>query len=205
MKIIHRPGTSHQNADELSILATYDREADLAIILTADDDFHQTLREALPSNSRFSKIYAEIQNQTSRFFSNESESQTVYQSYRLNSKTGLLYFVNKPDPDRLFIPAKLHQKISQFAHEYHRHEGIAKSLNRIRRCAYIFKLRKALQTYIESCPACQLSKPHRQLQMQKNLQILKMEEMTAPFIQIHKKVAMSTPRKKIKHRLIWKV
>ena len=158
-----------------------------------------------PLNSRFSKIYGEIQNQISRLFSNESESQTVYQSYRLNSKTGLLYFVNKPDPDRLCIPAKLHQEISQFAHEYHAHEGIAKSWNRIRRSAYIFKLRKALQTYIESCFACQLCKPHRQLQMQKNLQITKMEEMTAPFIQTHKKVAMKTPRKKIKHRLIWKM
>ena len=53
MKIIHRPGTSHQNADELSKLATYDREADLAIILPADDDFHQTLREALPFKLSF--------------------------------------------------------------------------------------------------------------------------------------------------------
>lgn len=163
MNIMHRPGKTHQNADGLSRLPTSSNDAYPVVLLNADDEFRSTIRESLPSDPHFGKLYKKIQDQVDETRNSETGPKTVYQSYRLDLDSGLLYFVNKPEPDRICIPANLQLQLFQFAHDNHAHGGINRSLNRIRRSAYIPKLKKHLQTYIDGCPACQLSKPSRQL------------------------------------------
>ena len=84
-------------------------------------------------------------------------------SVQFDMGTGLLYFVNKPEPDRVCIPTTLHRQLFHFAHDSHAHGGINRSLNRLRSSAYMPKMKKLLKAYIDGCPACQLSKPSRQL------------------------------------------
>ena len=83
--------------------------------------------------------------------------------YRLNSNLNLLYYINKSKSNFLCISTSLYLKIFQFAHDNHAHNNIVKSLNKIKRNAYIFKLKKTLQLYINNYFACQLFKFFRRL------------------------------------------
>ena len=51
----------------------------------------------------------------------------------------------------------------QYAHDNHAHDDFNRSLYRLKQSAYILKLKKLFQTYINDCSVCQLSKSFRKL------------------------------------------
>ena len=166
MKILHRAGKSHGNADGLSRIPT--QETDLthafpAVVIQAEDKFLQEISEALPTDPHFGRIHEHIQKQVKDTQDSESGPRTTYQSYRLDPDTGLLYMLDRPGPDRLCVPRKLVRKVLEYGHDSHAHGGINRTYDRLRTSVYIPKMRKVVQAYIESCPSCQLSKPSRQL------------------------------------------
>ena len=75
----------------------------------------------------------------------------------------MLYFVNRFESDRVCISIFLHFRLFQYAHDNHVHDDFNRSLYRFKQSAYIFKLRKLFQTYINGCSVCQLSKFFRKL------------------------------------------
>ena len=108
MKIIHRFDKSHQNADDLFRLLTYDVEAYSTVILNANEKFHAFIRDFLSIDSHFDKIYNKLKQQIKDTMKKKIDSQIVYQLYRLNINSKLLYFVNRLESNRVCISAFLH-------------------------------------------------------------------------------------------------
>ena len=75
----------------------------------------------------------------------------------------MLYIVNQPGPDRLYILTKLTKQVLEYTHDRYTYRGIHRTFDRLRRSVYIPRMRKVIQAYIDRYPACQLSKPSRQL------------------------------------------
>ena len=71
--------------------------------------------------------------------------------------------VNQPGPDCLCIPTKLTKQVLEYIYDRHAYGGIYRTFDRLRGSVYIPRMRKVIQEYIDGCPACQLSKPSRQL------------------------------------------
>ena len=63
MKIIHRFEKSHQNADDLFRLFTYDVEIYSTVILNANEKFHVFIRNSLLIDLHFDKIYNKLKQQ----------------------------------------------------------------------------------------------------------------------------------------------
>ncbi len=164
MKIVHRAGKSHGNADGLSRLPTRDvAHAFPVVVVKAEEEFLKEISAALPKDPHFGRIYEHLHKQVKDSQHLESGPQTVYQAYRLDIGTDLLYMIERPGPDRLCIPGKVIQKVLQYGHDQHAHGGIHRTHDRLRSSVYFPKMRKVIQGYIDGCPACQLSKPSRQL------------------------------------------
>ena len=166
IKIIYRVEKIYSNANELFRLLIFDAKIYyakiyLTIILNANEDFQKSLRESLFKDSYFGKIYKKIQKQIKKTENDESETQIIYQLYRLNTKFELLYFVNKLDPNRVCIPISLQKNLFKFAHDNYIYERINRSLDRFRRLVYLSRIKNRLKEYIDSYLVCQLSKSSR--------------------------------------------
>ena len=156
MKIIHRAGKSHGNADGLSRIPTEETLTNVfpVAVVQAEEEFLKQISEALPTDPHFGRIYDQIQKQVKETQDAESGPQTTYQAYRLDLNKNLLYMLDRPGPDRLCIPQKLTRKVLEYGHDCHAHGGINRTYDRLRTSIYIPKMRKAIQVYVESCPAC---------------------------------------------------
>ena len=163
MKIVHRPGTSHGNADGLSRLPVVSKSTFPVTIIRAEEEFLSSISEAIPEDPNFGKLFEILKKQMEVIKDNETGPNTVYQSYRLDPDSGLLYMVNKSGPDRMCISKKKTQELLQFAHDNQAHGGIHRTYDRLRLSIYFPKMRKTIQEYIDGCPACQLLKPTRLL------------------------------------------
>ena len=166
MKIIHRAGKSYGNADGLSRIPTEAKtdatKAFPVVVVQAENEFLKETSENLPNDPHFGRIFRHLQKQIKDTQDLESGPQTTYQSYRLDPDTSLLYMLDRSGPSRLCIPQMLTRKVLEYGHDSHAHGGINRTYDRLRTSVYFPKMRKVIQTYIDSCPACQLSKPFRQ-------------------------------------------
>lgn len=176
MTIVHRPGVAHANADGLSRLpvkadscpvsVTVDPTEEgeqTAAILEPDKEFLDAVAEALPKDAHFKRILRILETQVALTADEESGPNTVYQSYRIDPEKHLLYMVSKDGPDRLCIPATLVKDMLKYAHDTHAHGGTHRTIDRLRSAVFFPRMRKAVQSYVDGCPACQLSKPSRKL------------------------------------------
>ena len=75
----------------------------------------------------------------------------------------MFYFVNRLESNRVCISIILHFRLFQYVHDNHAHDDFNRFLYRLKQSAYIFKLKKLFQTYINDCSVCQLSKLFRKL------------------------------------------
>jgi hypothetical protein len=166
MTIVHRSEKAHQNANDLSRLASRPIEERLSlptIIIEDKNGFFDHLANALPENGTFRKIHKHLSDQVERTKNDEDEANTTYQFYRLNSDTGLLYLVSQPDPNRLCIPKALEKEVLEYAHDKHAHGEVHRTYDLLRRSVFMPKMKKLVHDYVTSCPFCQLSKTSRQL------------------------------------------
>ena len=165
MKIVHRAGKGHNNADGLSRLPTGETQVDVypVVVVQAEKEFLKEIAAGLPKDPHFGKIHGHLKKQVKETETLESGPQATYQSYRLDIDSQLLYMLERSAPDRLCIPEKLVRQILEYGHDHHAHGGIHRTYDRLRSSVYFPKMRKVIQSYIEGCPACQLSKPSRQL------------------------------------------
>ena len=168
IKIIYRVKKTHSNINELFKLLIFDAKIYYAkiyftIILNIDENFQKFFREFLLKNSYFDKIYEKIQKQIKKIKNDESETQTIYQLYRLNIEFELLYFVNKLDSNKIYILISLQKKLFKFVYDNYTYKRINRFLNRFRRSIYFSKIKNRLKKYIDSYLVCQLLKFFRQL------------------------------------------
>ena len=86
------------------------------------------------------------------------DSIIIYQSYKFDIDSDLLYLINRLSLDRVCISTVLKRDVMKFAHDNHAHENIHRTLNRIKVSIYDSKMRKKMLIYVESCLVCQLFK-----------------------------------------------
>ena len=160
MKIVHRARKSHNNVDELSrLLIIYVHvHAYLVATIKTSEKFLDRLKKSLKSNSIFKKIYEKLQQQTQNTMNDVNDSITMYQFYKLNIDSDLLYLVNRLNFDRVCISTVLKRDVMKFVHDNHAHEDIHRILNRIKASTYFLKMRKKMLIYVENCLVCQLFK-----------------------------------------------
>ena len=75
----------------------------------------------------------------------------------------MFYFVNRLESNRVCISIFLHFQLFQYAHDNHAHDKFNRFLYRLKQNAYIFKMKKLFQKYINNCFVCQLSKFFKKL------------------------------------------
>ena len=158
LKIIYRVGRSHGNADGLSripIKAKTDAtRAFPVVVVQAEDEILKEISENLSTDPHFGRIFKHLREQINDTQNLKSGPQTTYQSYRFDPDINLLYMLNRPGSSRLCIPQKLTRKVLEYGHDSHAHGGINRTYDRLRTSVYFPKMRKVIQTYIESCPVC---------------------------------------------------
>ena len=86
----------------------------------------------------------------------------MYQFYKMNSNTSLLYLKNKSYFDKFYISKKSQKRILQYDHDEHVHEDIHRIYNVLHRLIFMFKMRQLIKIYDIVCSICQLSKFSRQ-------------------------------------------
>ena len=109
---------------------------------------------ALFKNPHFNRIYKHFQKQMKNIENSKSDSQIVYQFYRLNINSKLLYMLNHLSFDRIYIPEKLTYKVLKYEYNRHVYEGIHRTYNRLQNAIYFSKMRKAIQSYIDNYSIC---------------------------------------------------
>ena len=163
MKIVHRAEKNHNNVDELSRLLIIYMNAHVYLVVTikANEKFLDKLKKSLKSDSIFKRIYEKLQQQTQNIMNDVNDSITIYQFYKLDIDSDLLYLVNRLSFDRVCISTILKRDVMKFVHDNHAHEDIHRILNRIKASTYFSKMRKKILVYVESCLVCQLFKSSR--------------------------------------------
>ena len=168
MTIIHREGRAHQNADGLSRLPTT-AEAESyhtclpTTVISDEEDFLKKVAEDIAKDWYFAKIIKKLKDQVQETMDRDEGPNVEYQAYRFDPETGLLYLKNKRNPDRLCIPESCHKRVLHYAHDEHAHGGVHRTHNLLMRSVFIPKMKMLINDYVTSCPACQLSKPSKQL------------------------------------------
>ena len=150
MKIIHCFKKLYQNVNELFRLFTYDVEIYSTIILNANEKFYAFIQNSLLIDSHFDKIYNKSKQQIKNTIK-KIDSQIVYQSYRLNINSNLFYFINRFESNRVCILIFLHFQLFQYVHDNHAYNKFNRFLYRFKQNAYIFKMKKLFQKYINDC------------------------------------------------------
>ena len=165
MKIVHRVKKSHNNVDELSRLLIIYVHAYTYLVATIkiSEKFLDKLKKSLKSNSIFKRIYEKLQQQIQNIINDVNDSITMYQFYKFDIDSDLLYLINRLNFDRVCISIVLKRDVIKFAHDNHAHEDIHRILNRIKASTYFSKMRKKMLVYVESCLVCQLFKFSRKL------------------------------------------
>ena len=165
MKIVHRAKKSHNNVDELSRLLIIYVNAHVYLVITikVSEKFLDKLKKSLKFDSIFKRIYEKLQQQAQNTMNDVNDSITMYQFYRFDIDSDLLYLINRLSFDRVCISAILKRDVMKFAHDNHAHEDIHRILNRIKVSTYFSKMRKKMLIYVESCLVCQLFKSSRKL------------------------------------------
>ena len=160
MKIVHRARKSHNNVDELSrLLIIYvNAYAYLVVTIEVNEKSLDKFKKFLKFDSIFKRIYEKLQQQTQNTINDVNDSITMYQFYRFDIDSDLLYLVNRFNFDRMCILTVLKRNVMKFAHDNHAHEDIHRILNRIKASTYFSKMRKKILIYVESCLVCQLFK-----------------------------------------------
>ena len=101
--------------------------------------------------------------QIEKIKNDDDELKTLYQSYKMNSVTNLLYFRSKSDSDRLCISESSWKRILQYAHNEHAYERVHRIYELFRKSIFISRMRFFVKEYVITCFACQLFKSFRQL------------------------------------------
>ena len=163
MKIVHRVKKSHNNVDELSRLLIIYVHAYTYLVATIkiSEKFLDKLKKSLKSNSIFKRIYEKLQQQIQNIINDVNDSITMYQFYKFDIDSDLLYLINRLNFDRVCISIVLKRDVMKFVHDNHTHENIHRILNRIKISTYFSKMRKKILVYVENCFVCQLFKFNR--------------------------------------------
>ena len=98
MKIIHsKVDKTYNNANELfklfiietinflNLRNAYDTHAYFIVVFNINKKFRFDIKKILSKDFHFDRIYIKIQKQIQKIANDEKETQTMYQSYRLNS------------------------------------------------------------------------------------------------------------------------
>jgi hypothetical protein len=179
LTIIHRLDKNHLNADELSRLTFVendkeeqkntqkDDENDFILTLfisieIAHSNFLDVVRDEILKNDVFERIFQKIINQMKNSKNFIEIVSFKYQSYRLNSKSKLLYLTKRTNSDRLCISAKLSKDILFHAHDANAHSEIHRTYDFLRRSVFMTDMKKKITEYVTTCSFCQISKNFNQ-------------------------------------------
>jgi hypothetical protein len=183
MKIRHRPGTQHANADALSRLHdetpcpcaepaidTFVIDTDFSLLpvdtfvmstLQIDTDFRERIVEGLNTDAALRKIWTLLlDKRQAAVDAGESLTDREWHHETFTLRNGLMWH-DEAGGSRVCVPAILDRDIFKMAHDDAAHAGTAKAYDRIHMVVFMPGLRKRLEAYIMSCPACQQSKPAR--------------------------------------------
>lgn len=177
MEIVHRAGASHLNADALSRLPTVplsdvmsqntqisprtapmtppptlNAQAYPITVMELNEQMATQIREALPTDPSFRRIYHFIMRQMDE--NPDMENPHIYNHFRWDLDKRVLLM-----DGRLCIPASLEQIFFELAHDNDIHNGMERTCQRIRRAAYIPSLKRKVKTYIKHCPVCRIARP----------------------------------------------
>ena len=114
----------------------------------------------------------------------------MYQSYRLDLESQLLYLISRSKSDRLCISKILQKKVLEYAHDRHVHEEVHRTYDLLRRFVFISRMKKLVHEYVLSCSFCQLSKASRQLSYEE-LHSIELSEKSLTKVSIDFIVALS--------------
>jgi hypothetical protein len=131
------------------------------------DDFLDRVVKKLKIDDVFKKIYAHLQKQVRRIAISNEEVNILYQFYRLDLESRLLYLVNRSKSNRLCILKVLQKEILEYAHDKHAHDEMHRTYDLLRRSVFILKMKRLVSEYVLFCLVCQLSKSSRQLSYEK--------------------------------------
>jgi hypothetical protein len=172
MKIKHRKGRSHGNADGLSRIPTqvqtgYDepppeQESDLqrllatthqvdASVLELDSAFSQQIRTETPTDPIYRAVYKKLSRQI-----HDDPTNNSYLSFQLHDD---MLFHERAGKLRICIPQKLRQQIFELVHDAYGHSGLHRSYRLLVDNFFLPHAKDALHRYILGCPACARSRP----------------------------------------------
>jgi hypothetical protein len=175
LKIVHRPGRVHRNADALSRLqqsrqatpkpsTSPVRPADdiptsfLVNVLSMEPGLRKSIVSALPADRHLGRIYKNLQ----EIAQSGDPGNPTKNGFKLDMASGLLYIV-RDSCERLCIPSKAHKLVLMAAHDHKGHPGIQRTQDRLRRTVYIPRLKALVESYVLACPICKASKEERHL------------------------------------------
>ena len=160
LKIIHTPGKDNAQADALSRRADYEENQKVFdSILLPNEDGTYRINQYIELTERY-----DLKESIKQTYKNDTVAQQVLQSKtpikHFRYTNGLVYFKG-----RIYIPSdqKLRNTILQIYHDAPTsgHQGIEKTIERIRRTYYWPGMTSTVKEYIASCDSCFRNKAHR--------------------------------------------
>lgn len=206
MEIVHKPGKYHLNADGLSRMKTVTdvpqiKEAQLANVFTmsrhkppagetdepvwkADlfqipPEVRDSIVKSLPSDPHLGVVYRDICKRAEDTTNHEAGPVTTRETFRVDLTTKLMYQMSSEGHERLCLPVKTQRVFLQWAHDRLGHQGVTRVCDRLRRNAFIPRLRKVVRDYINACAVCASCKPTHQLPFG---ELHPVEAATSPFV-----------------------
>jgi hypothetical protein len=177
MKIVHRPGRVHRNADALSRLqqsrqtkaestkSEHFPTSFLVNVLSIDPTLRKSIVAALPTDRHLGRIYKNLREITQAGDAGgttDGAGNPTKNGFKLDRTTGLLYMV-RDSAERLCIPAKAQKLVLMAAHNHKGHLGIQRTQDRLRRTVYIPRLKALVESYVLAYPIYKASKEERHL------------------------------------------
>ena len=160
LRIIHTPGKDNAQADALSRRPDHEgTERIVNSILTPGEDGSYTVNQYIKVTTRQNLQQAiKKANETDTVAKQVMESKEIPEHYSI--KEGNIYFKG-----RIYVPATK-QLRDQILEEYHDspiggHQGVEKTLERIKRTYFWPGITKSVKEYIATCDSCFRNKAHR--------------------------------------------
>ena len=111
-------------------------------------EFQQQLREALPEDKTFRKVYREIKERPNGELHN----------FTLDRETELLYMRDEGRA-RLCVPGKLIPTFCRMAHDHRAHVRTNRAYSFLRQNTFFHDMKRTLNSYIKACPECRKADP----------------------------------------------
>jgi RNase H-like domain found in reverse transcriptase/Reverse transcriptase (RNA-dependent DNA polymerase)/Integrase zinc binding domain/Chromo (CHRromatin Organisation MOdifier) domain len=179
MKITHRAGKQHANADGLSRLHDEETVGDTPVknvgtdcnrtesfpvtIIGLDKQFMDDIQSGMEKDKAFATVIAKLEDQKNlalRAGECLDNRKWAYHSFFIG-EDGLLYQAKADKAPRLCIPGSVERRLFELAHDSSAHTGLKRAYDKLYEIVFIPRLREKLKIYIASCPICQRSKPAR--------------------------------------------